>query len=52
MVGILLAAVLAALIFASCTALQLPAAVGIVFAVIAFVVSLPTLGARFGLRDF
>jgi hypothetical protein len=52
MVGILVAAVFAALVFAACTALQLPAAVGIVFAVIALVISLPTLGARFGLRDF
>jgi len=51
MVGILIAAVFAALVFASCTALELPAAVGIVFAVVALVVSLPTLGARFGLRD-
>ena len=51
MVGILVAAVLAALTFAVCTALGLPAVVGIVFALIAFVASLPTLGSRFGLRD-
>lgn len=51
MVGILVAAVLAALTFAVCTALGLPSAVGIVFAVIAFGASLPTIGARFGLRD-
>ncbi|HEX6715318.1 MAG TPA: hypothetical protein VF066_18145 [Thermoleophilaceae bacterium] len=51
MVGILVAAVLAALTFAVCTALGLPAAVGIVFAIVVLVASLPTLGNRFGIRN-
>lgn len=51
MVGILIAAVLAALTFAVCTALGLPAAVGVVFAVVVLLGALPTLGTRFGLRD-
>ena len=51
MVGILIAAVVAALTFAVCTALGLPALLGVVFAVVALVAALPTLGARFGLRD-
>jgi hypothetical protein len=51
MVGILIAAVLAALTFAVCIELGLPAAVGIVFALIVLVTALPTLGARFGARD-
>jgi hypothetical protein len=51
MVGILVAAVLAALTFAICTALGLPVAVGIVFAIVVLFGALPTLGARFGLRD-
>jgi hypothetical protein len=52
MVGVLIAAVLAALTFAVCTALGLPVVVGVVGAVIVLVAALPTLGARFGLRDF
>jgi hypothetical protein len=52
MVGILVAAVLAALTFAICAALGLPVAVGIVFAIIVLAGSIPMLGARFGLRDF
>jgi hypothetical protein len=52
MVGILIAAVLAALTFAVCTALGLPALLGIVFALVVLVASLPTLGTRFGMRDF
>lgn len=51
MVGILVAAVLAALTFAVCTALGLPALVGIVFAIVVLAASLPTLGTRFGMRD-
>ena len=51
MVGILIAAVLAALTFAVCSALGLPPVVGVVFAVLVLVGSLPTLGTRFGLRD-
>jgi hypothetical protein len=52
MVGILMAAVLAALTFAVCTALGLPAGVGVIFAVVVLLASLPALGDRFGLRDF
>lgn len=51
MVGILVAAVLAALTFAVCSALGLPVAVGIVFALVVLVAALPTLGTRFGIRD-
>jgi hypothetical protein len=51
MVGILIAAVLAALTFAVCVALGLPVVMGIVFAVIVLLASLPTVGTRFGLRD-
>lgn len=46
-----MAAVLAALTFAVCTALGLPSAIGIVFAVLVLAASLPTLGSRFGLGD-
>ena len=52
MVGILVAAVLAALTFAVCTALGLPVVLGIVLALIVLVASVPTLGSRFGLRDY
>ena len=52
MVGILVAAVLAALTFAICTALGLPVAVGIVFAIIVLAASIPMVGGRFGMRDF
>ncbi|HEX4718320.1 MAG TPA: hypothetical protein VH300_07315 [Thermoleophilaceae bacterium] len=51
MVGILIAAVLAALTFAICTALGLSAGVSIVFALIVLAASVPTIGARFGMRD-
>jgi hypothetical protein len=51
MVGILLAAALAALTFAVCHALGLPMALGVVFALVVLMASLPTLGARFGFRD-
>jgi hypothetical protein len=52
MVGILLSAVLAALTFAVCTALGLPALVGILSALVVLVGAVPTLGTRFGIRDF
>jgi hypothetical protein len=52
MVGILIAAVLAALTFAICSALGLPPALGTVFALVVLVGTLPALGTRFGLRDF
>ena len=42
---------LAALTFAVCTALGLPIVVGIAFAVIVLVASVPALGGRFGFRD-
>ena len=51
MVGILVAAVLAALTFAVCTALGLPPVVGVIGAVVVLLASLPTLGTRFGMRD-
>lgn len=51
MVGFLIAVLLAALTFALCTALELPAALGILLAVIVFAASVPTLGTRFGVRD-
>jgi hypothetical protein len=51
MVGILVAAVLAALTFAVCAALGLPVAVGIICALIVLVASVPALGSRFGFRD-
>jgi hypothetical protein len=51
MVGILVAAVLAALTFAVSTALGLPVVVGIVSALIVLVATVPALGGRFGYRD-
>jgi hypothetical protein len=51
MVGILIAAVLAALTFAVCMALSLPAALGTLFALVVLVASVPTVGNRFGVRD-
>lgn len=51
MVGILVAAVLAALTFAICAALGLPVVVGIVFAIIVLAVSIPVIGRRFGWHD-
>jgi hypothetical protein len=51
MVGILIAAVLAALTFTACTALGLPALLGIVVALVVLAASVTTLGARFGMRD-
>jgi hypothetical protein len=52
MVGILMAAVLAALTFAVCTALGLPAVVGIIFAVLVLGASLPAFSGRFGIRNY
>lgn len=46
-----MAAVLAALTFAVCTALTLPAALGIVLALAVLAFSVPALGGRFGMRD-
>ena len=51
MVGILIAAALATLTFAICSALDLPVVMGVVFAVIVLIGSLSTLGARYGVRD-
>ena len=52
MVGILIAAVLAALTFAVCSALGLPVVVGVAFAIVVLVAAVPTVGAHFGLRNF
>jgi hypothetical protein len=52
MVGILMAAVLAALTFAVCTAVGLPAVVGIIFALLVLFASLPALSGRFGIRNY
>jgi hypothetical protein len=51
MVGVLIAAVLAALTFAVCTAIGLPPELGISCAVIVLVASVPVMGERFGTRD-
>ena len=51
MVGILIAAVLAALTFAICEALGLPAAIGIAFAVVVLLASVPVIGNRVGIRN-
>jgi hypothetical protein len=51
MVGILIAAVLAALTFAVCVSLGLPAGLGIIFAILVLVFAVPALGDRFGIRD-
>ena len=51
MVGILVAAVLAALTFAVSISLGLPVLLGIVMSLIVLVGSVPTLGGRFGIRD-
>ena len=52
MVAIPLSAVLAALTFAVCTALDLTPVVGVVSALLVLVAALPTIGERFGPRDF
>jgi len=51
MVGILIAAVLAALTFAICEALGLPVAIGIVFAVVVLLAAVPAFASRSGIRD-
>jgi hypothetical protein len=51
MVGILTAAVVSALTFAVCIALELPVAVGIVFAIIVLAASIPMIGHRYGWHD-
>ena len=51
MVGTLVAAVLAALTFAICTALGLPVWVATLSAVLVLAASLPALADRFGTRD-
>jgi hypothetical protein len=51
MVGILLAAVLAALTFTACDALGLPVALSTVLALVVLAASVPTVGRRFGASD-
>ena len=51
MVGILGAAVLAALTFAICMALSLPAVIGVGFAVVVLIASMPAIGDRFRARN-
>lgn len=46
-----MAAIIAALTFAVCTALDLPSVVGILSAVAVLFGSLPTIVRRFGMRD-
>jgi hypothetical protein len=52
MVAVPLAAVLAALTFAVCMAVDLTPVVGVVCAVLVLAASLPTIGERFGPRGF
>jgi hypothetical protein len=52
MVGILVAALLAALTFALCTTLDVPMLLGIIFAVVVLAGSISTLGGRFGMRNY
>ena len=52
MVGVPLAAVLGALTFAVCTALDLTPVLGVACAVLVLAASLPTIGVRFGPRGF
>ena len=51
MVGILIAAMIAALTFTVCTALGLPVGLGIVVALVVLVAAVPTVGVRFGADD-
>lgn len=46
-----MAAVLAALTFAVCEALDLPSWIGVSFAVVVLIASVPAFGNRFGIRD-
>jgi hypothetical protein len=50
MVGVLVSALLAALTFAVCTAVDLSPVLGVVSAVVVLAGSLTTIAARFGLR--
>jgi hypothetical protein len=51
-VGILLAVLVAALTFAILRALDVDVVVGIVCAVVVFGASVPTIGNRFGIRNY
>lgn len=51
MVGILIAAVMAALTFAVCWSVGLPSALGAALSVVVLLASLPTVATRFGARD-
>lgn len=55
MIGILIAVILAALVYLLCTALGLPAIVGIVAAILVLIAGIPTggygMGGRFGGRS-
>jgi hypothetical protein len=51
MVGILLAAVLAALTFTACDALGLPVVLSIVLALVVLVALVPTVGRHFGASE-
>jgi hypothetical protein len=51
MVGIILAAVIAALTFAVCMALGVSVGLGTVFALIVLIASVPTVARRFGAGD-
>jgi hypothetical protein len=51
MVGILLAAVIAALTFTVCIELEMSVGLAIVFALVALVAAVPTVGSRFGAGD-
>jgi hypothetical protein len=52
MVGILIAVLLAALTFAICVALDVSVGLGIIFALIVLGASIPTIGTRFGIRNY
>ena len=56
MIGIVLAVLFAALVYAICVALGLPAIVGIVAAILVLLAGIPTggygLGSRFGSRHY
>jgi hypothetical protein len=56
MIGIILAVLFAALVYAICVALGLPAIVGIIAAILVLLAGIPTggygLGSRFGSRHY
>lgn len=56
MIGIVLAVLFAALVYAICVALGLPAIVGIIAAILVLLAGIPTggygLGSRFGSRHY